>query len=42
MPVILLLEDEEEWLNPDLTEPHDILPFLKTFPVDLLEPVPAA
>jgi putative SOS response-associated peptidase YedK len=37
MPVILLPDDEEEWLNPDRTEPPDILPFLKPYPDELLE-----
>lgn len=37
MPVILLPNDEEEWLNPDRTEPQDILPFLKPYPDELLE-----
>ena len=42
MPVILLPEDEEVWLNADLTELQDILPFLKSYPADLLEALPAA
>lgn len=37
MPVILLPEDEDTWLNPDLIEPQDILPFLRPYPDDLLE-----
>lgn len=42
MPVILLPNDEEEWLNPDRTEPQDILPFLKPYPDELLEASRAA
>jgi putative SOS response-associated peptidase YedK len=37
MPVILLPDDEEEWLNPDRTEPQDILPFLRPYPDELLQ-----
>jgi putative SOS response-associated peptidase YedK len=36
MPVILLRDQEEEWLNPDMTEPQDILPYLRPYPDDLL------
>lgn len=32
MPVILKKEDEEEWLNPDISEPEKLLPFLVPFP----------
>jgi putative SOS response-associated peptidase YedK len=32
MPVILKRMDEDTWLNPDLTEPADLLPLLKPFP----------
>jgi putative SOS response-associated peptidase YedK len=32
MPVILLKEDEEEWLNPDIVEPEQLLPLLKQYP----------
>jgi putative SOS response-associated peptidase YedK len=42
MPVILLPEDEDEWLNPDLTEPQDILPYLKPYPDELLAVMKAA
>jgi putative SOS response-associated peptidase YedK len=41
MPV-LLLPEQEEWLNPDLTEPQDILPYLKPYPDGLLEAAIAA
>lgn len=37
MPVILLPDDEDEWLNPDRTEPAELLPFLRPYPDDLLE-----
>jgi putative SOS response-associated peptidase YedK len=36
MPVILLPEQEDDWLNPDLTEPQDILAYLRPYPDDLL------
>jgi putative SOS response-associated peptidase YedK len=36
MPVILLPEQEDDWLNPDLTEPPDVLPYLRPYPGDLL------
>ena len=42
MPVILLPEDEDAWLDPDLTEVEPILTFLRPFPDDLLEAVRAA
>lgn len=42
MPVILLPEDEDRWLDPDLTEPDDITPFLVSYPTELLEAIPAA
>jgi putative SOS response-associated peptidase YedK len=32
MPVILLPEDEDEWLNPDISELERLLPLLKQFP----------
>lgn len=41
MPVILQPEDEDDWLNPDLTEPADLLRLLRPFPTDLLEARPA-
>ena len=37
MPVILQKDDEEAWLNPDLTEPEHLLPLLKQYPADLME-----
>src|SRR5690349_10930935 len=36
MPVILLPEDEDEWLNPDRTEPQELVPYLKPYPDGLL------
>lgn len=32
MPVILRREDEDEWLNPDITEPDYLSAFLKPYP----------
>jgi putative SOS response-associated peptidase YedK len=37
MPVILDLEDEEMWLNPDISEPGRLLPLLKQYPADKME-----
>jgi putative SOS response-associated peptidase YedK len=34
MPVILQKEDEETWLNPDITEPEQLLPLLQPYPAD--------
>jgi putative SOS response-associated peptidase YedK len=42
MPVILLPDQEDEWLNPDLTEPQDIVRYLRPYPDELLEAVRAA
>jgi putative SOS response-associated peptidase YedK len=42
MPVILLPDDEDEWLNPDMTEPEAILPYLKPYPDELLTAAVAA
>lgn len=42
MPVILLPEDEERWLDPDMTEPDEIVPLLKPYPADLMMARPAA
>jgi putative SOS response-associated peptidase YedK len=41
MPAILLREDEAAWLNPDLTEPEQVLPFLRPYPDELLLAMPA-
>lgn len=32
MPVILMKEDEEKWLNPDTVEEERLLPYLKPYP----------
>jgi putative SOS response-associated peptidase YedK len=37
MPVILKKEDEERWLNPDITEPEQLLPLLKPYPAEEME-----
>jgi putative SOS response-associated peptidase YedK len=37
MPVILQKEDEETWLNSDITEPEQLLPLLKPYPADQME-----
>jgi putative SOS response-associated peptidase YedK len=38
MPVILHKDDEETWLNPDITEPEHLLPLLKPYePADEME-----
>jgi putative SOS response-associated peptidase YedK len=41
MPAILLPDDEAAWLNPDRTEPAQVLPFLRPYPDELLVAVPA-
>jgi len=37
MPVILHKADEAAWLNPDITEPEQVLPLLKPFPAQDME-----
>lgn len=37
MPVMLLPEDEERWIDPDMTEPDEITSLLRPYPADLLE-----
>jgi putative SOS response-associated peptidase YedK len=37
MPVILHKEDEENWLNPDLTELEHLLPLLRPYPAEYME-----
>ncbi len=37
MPVILRREDEDEWLNPDITEPERLLPLLVPYPERLMQ-----
>ncbi len=41
MPVMLLPDDEERWLNPDMTEPDEILRLLRPYPAELLMARPA-
>jgi putative SOS response-associated peptidase YedK len=42
MPVILLPEDEDAWLDPDMTEVERITSYLRPYPDELLEAVRAA
>jgi putative SOS response-associated peptidase YedK len=42
MPVILLPEDEEVWLDPDMIEVEAITSYLRPYPDELLEAVKAA
>ena len=42
MPVILLPEDEDHWLDPDMTEPEEIVSLLRPYPAELLEARPAS
>jgi putative SOS response-associated peptidase YedK len=37
MPVILLPNDEDHWLDPDMTEPEEIISLLRPYPAELLE-----
>lgn len=41
MPVILLGEDEDYWLDPDMTEPAEIVSLLRPYPAELLQAMPA-
>jgi putative SOS response-associated peptidase YedK len=41
MPVILLPEDEEQWLDPDMTESEAIVSLLRPYPADLVMAHPA-
>jgi putative SOS response-associated peptidase YedK len=41
MPAILLPEDEDYWLDPDLTEPEEIISLLRPYPAALLAAKPA-
>jgi putative SOS response-associated peptidase YedK len=36
MPVILLPEDEDHWLDPDMSEPEEIVSLLRPYPADLM------
>jgi putative SOS response-associated peptidase YedK len=40
MPAILKQEDEETWLNPDISEPEQLLPLLQPYPADQMEEWP--
>jgi putative SOS response-associated peptidase YedK len=40
MPVILQKEDEETWLNPDISEPAQLLPLLQSYPPEKMETWP--
>jgi putative SOS response-associated peptidase YedK len=42
MPVMLLIEDEEDWLNPDIVEPEQLLPLLKQYPDKEMEAYPVS
>ena len=41
MPVMLLPDDEDRWLDPDLTEPDAIISLLRPYPADLMVARPA-
>jgi putative SOS response-associated peptidase YedK len=41
MPVILLPEDEEHWLDLDMSEPEEITRLLQPYPADLIVATPA-
>ena len=41
MPVILLPQDEDHWLDPDTTEPEEIVGLLRPCPAELLQAMPA-
>jgi len=36
MPVILLPEDEDHWLDPDMSEPEEIVSLLRPYPAELM------
>lgn len=42
MPVILLPEDEDHWLDPDMTEPEETVNLLRPYPAELLQAMPAS
>jgi putative SOS response-associated peptidase YedK len=42
MPVILLKEDEEEWLNRDIIEPERLWQLLKQYPEREMEAYPVS
>ena len=37
---LLQKEDEETWLNPDISEPAQLLPLLKPYPAEKMETWP--
>jgi putative SOS response-associated peptidase YedK len=41
MPVILLPGDEDDWLDPDMTEPEEMVSLLRPYPAELLQAMPA-
>jgi putative SOS response-associated peptidase YedK len=41
MPIILLPEDEERWLDPDMTESEHVVSLLHSYPAELLKASPA-
>ena len=40
MAAMLKREDEQKWLNPDTTEPTQLLPLLAPYPADEMESYP--
>lgn len=42
MPVILRPEDEDEWLNTEITDPFQVTRLLKPFPANLMEAYPVS
>ncbi|MGI8858469.1 MAG: SOS response-associated peptidase [Thermomicrobiales bacterium] len=42
MPVILRREDEEEWLDPNNTEPEHLLPLLRPYPAEEMAAYPVS
>lgn len=42
MPVILHAEDEDRWLDPDATEPEQLLPLLRPYPANAMVAYPVA
>lgn len=42
MPVMLLPEDEERWLDPDLTDPGEIVSLLRPYPANLMAANPTS
>ncbi len=42
MPVILAREDEDDWLDPDISEPERLLPLLRPYPARAMEAYPVS